>query len=230
MKKLKHLSSLIIPAFLFSLSGWATQYVVLSDIDDTVRITNVQSYWETFKNALFKKDIFLGIPSLYQSVRENCDGVIYLSAGPQCLRDDLEKTLEEVGLPLGPIHLRNWMSGLSAAKFKESLINELIDQTKSSFLVIADDTESDPFIFSDFRKRHPDRFIEIYIHRVKGIDLPEGVIGYSNPFDIAVREVNAGRLDSRNAVEVAHTILGQNRFDLLYPWFKMCPRDYSPPC
>jgi hypothetical protein len=80
---------------------------VISDIDDTVKVTNVASRRELLANTLLRE--FYAVPGMaevYQGWQEAGTAFHYVSASPWQLANCLSGFLRDAGLPSGSMHLK----------------------------------------------------------------------------------------------------------------------------
>src|SRR5690606_40571613 len=77
-----------------SLSLYA-RLVVVSDLDDTIKIINSGNEVEAARNALTTNLVFTAIPSFYQELARYTDELHILSAGPSLLRN---KIINDLGI------------------------------------------------------------------------------------------------------------------------------------
>lgn len=210
-----------------SLSHEAIQ--VISDVDDTIRIIHVGSYYDVLKNAFYSQNIFDGTQVLYDAFFQNKMELVYLSGSPQSLQSRLENLLfSHYQMPRGRTILSNWWEWKTSGDFKRGQLKHLIQDSDSRFILIGDDTESDPEVYSEL-KAGPDgaKILKIYIHQMKGRPLPNLVTGFSTVFDVALNESEENRLDVSQVLNIGHSILKNQDQDLLFPYFKYCPVDYE---
>lgn len=219
-------------------------YLLVLDIDDTLKITHVDSMKEALWNGVYGKSVYLGMSELVQILAEKAKSITYLSGSPQSLNDRLEHLLvEEYRFPHGEFILNNWLKFQSTRGFKAGQLQRMATQSTLPFLLIGDDTQSDPEVFVAFRdaqmRANSDgqpsglgggrsgRTTGIYIHQVKRRPLPDGVVGYTSAFDLALHEVEAGRIQPEAAIHLGEVIVNTQHPELLFPYFKVCPEDDS---
>jgi hypothetical protein len=172
---------------------------------------------------------------LYQEMTQTHEPVAYLSGSPQSFEYRVQKLLiDNSGFPEGEFFLNNWLSlnnwinWKSIRKFKSEELVDLAIRSDLPFLMIGDDEQVDPEVYLDFQRKYPaQRTVEIYIHRVKGRTLPEGVIPFTSAFDIALHEYEKGRLSLTSVMRVGHAVMTQGGEDRLFPSFKVCPKVFS---
>ncbi|KAG7095800.1 hypothetical protein E1B28_006500 [Marasmius oreades] len=160
---------------------------VISDIDDTIKVSNVLDKLKLAKSTLLDDPTpVAGMPELYKSLATsmNQPQFIYISGSPfqlyPFLRDFVDTTY-----PQGPLFLRNLTItdlGLLLDSFSEDASTKLeyklsqiarvnVMYPKKSFLSIGDSTEKDPEIYAAAFKAHGGDFIRcIWIHLVDGAE------------------------------------------------------------
>jgi hypothetical protein len=149
---------------------------VISDIDDTVKITDVRDQREVLLNTFVRP--FKAVPGMaerYQNLARNPQTRFhYLSSSPIQLLPPLTGFLTDAGFPLGSIHLREsttWRtlipeSGESRA-YKLAAIERLMeDFPLRRFLLIGDSGELDPEIYGEVARTRPERVEGVVIRDV----------------------------------------------------------------
>jgi phosphatidate phosphatase APP1 len=152
-------------------------YAVVTDIDDTLLITEVSSKYRMLRNTFFgnalTRKAFPGITEFYQALHQGKDGlgfhpIFYLSKSPWNLYDFLVAFMRIHQLPNGPILLRDL--GLRPSRpigHKHYWIEELMRlYPELQFVLVGDSGESDQQIFTQAAERHPGRVPVIYIRDV----------------------------------------------------------------
>jgi hypothetical protein len=204
-------------------------YAIVSDIDDTIRISNVLSKYDVIRRGLVGSDVFQGMKELYEELGKASKGITYLSGSPHWFANQISTFLiNRMGFPLGDIILSNWWYWESTENFKTREIVEISEKKKFPFVIVGDDTQADPKVFSTFKKVYgSDRTLAIYIHRIQDIPLPDEVTPFWNAYDIALHEFENGRLKEHQVLRVGEVILNTPRLDLVFPTFKICPNEYT---
>ncbi|WP_225781397.1 App1 family protein [Xenophilus sp. Marseille-Q4582] len=151
---------------------------VISDIDDTVKITQVHDRREMLLNTFVRP--FQAAPGLAAHFRRlaQAEGTRfhYLSASPFQLAPALEDFLRDEAFPAGSLHLREstrWTtlipgSGVSRAHKLGVIAQLLADFPQRRFLLVGDSGEADPEIYAQVAREHPDRIAAIVIRDVQG--------------------------------------------------------------
>jgi hypothetical protein len=158
---------------------------VVSDIDDTIKITEIPAGPEiVFKNTFLRE--FAAAPGMADRYRGLAgEGAVfhYVSGGPWQLYRPLAALLGEAGYPEGTFHMKSVSKNLLAAGTWEGLaklaqgdatfdqkveqISELLDRFPGRrFTLIGDSGEKDPEVFRAIRDEYGPRVERIYIRHV----------------------------------------------------------------
>lgn len=157
-----------------------TENIIVSDIDDTVLITHVNSFLKLkmIFHTLFHNERsrlpFEDIADVLHDLTLNQDGkavnpIFYLSNSPWNLYNLLTNFLKFQNIPLGPLFLRDF--GIKLGKKRETFKNHkkntlehlLNFYTDHKFILLGDATENDTDIYLDVYNRYSDRIEHIYI-------------------------------------------------------------------
>lgn len=165
----------------------AARFGVISDLDDTVTITQVRRPWRAVSNVLLRnarsRAVFPGTAALYRALVAGPSGIerplFYLSNSPWNLHDVLADVLQTRGFPRGPLLLRDY--GFDAEVFlkddrhkPEQLRRILTTYPTLPFLLIGDSGEHDPAIYRQTVRDFPGRVLAIVIRDVtRGLDAIE---------------------------------------------------------
>jgi hypothetical protein len=230
LKKLSLIAALGVVLSLVALSATShaadkAKYLLVSDIDDTIKITNVLDKDEALKNGLFGHRVFLGMSELYQELAHS-SGFVYMSGSPPFLEHSLQDMLiKEHHFPDGRFELRDWITE-DIYKFKTAGFAELAKTCDLPFIALGDDTERDFDVLSEFRKMHGEqKLVGAYIHRVTGRQIPSNVTPYHVAYEVALAELEAGRLTADQALRVGNAMLKANKPEEAIPSFAECPED-----
>lgn len=219
---------LIVLSFFLSLPSIAAEkFRIVSDVDDTIKITNVDEIADAVWNGLFTKHAFAGMGRLYAELTAAHPGteIHYLSAANELLRPNIRRFLDVNGFPTGEITLKRVFENRDTAAYKIEKLEELFAQYPDDrFILIGDDTQADPHAYYTLFMKYPERVAEIYIRSVRGVRLPSGVYGFTTAFDIARAEFDFGRFDFPSVEGIAQAILDETRNRRILPPFHACPR------
>lgn len=227
---------ILISSFIAAGAQAADSFIIVSDLDDTVKVTHVCSRNNMTFNAMASKLAFSGMPVLYHSLlgeSHHTVRLMFLSGSPSFLRDKVIEFLEHSHFPSYTLTLRGLREFIKApvSDYKKKKMKELYGGLKDkSFILIGDDTENDPEVYADFstRMKKRNKILAIYIRRITGRDLPKGSIGFVTAYDIALREFKAGRLSEIKTAEVGNIVLNEKIDEAFLPDFQQCPKVYEP--
>lgn len=151
---------------------------VISDIDDTVKITQVNDRREMLLNTFVRRfEAAPGLPEHFRRLaRVAGTRFHYLSASPFQLAPPLQDFLRDEAFPPGSLHLREstrWNtlipgSGDSRAHKLGVIAQLLADFPQRRFLLVGDSGEADPEIYAQAAREHSKRIAAIVIRDVNG--------------------------------------------------------------
>jgi hypothetical protein len=152
---------------------------VISDIDDTIKITEVRDRNATLRNTFLRE--FQPVPGMaefYQRLaRERGAQFHYISASPWQLYEPLAAFVDAHGFPRGTFELKEfrWKSRkffslfANPEKYKPGVIEPLLKQfPQRRFILIGDSGERDPEIYAALARKFPQQIERIYIRDVTG--------------------------------------------------------------
>ena len=204
-------------------------FILVSDVDDTVKVTDVLHRNVSMRNAIHSKLVFAGMAELYRDLLGKdspAERLEFISGSPRILlTHKVDECLRDAHFPPYRAALRNRVG--SVADFKTRVLRRLYGGSESQFLLIGDDTQSDPEVYAKFAAaKKPDQVLAVYIHQITGRALPPRSIPYLTAFDIALKEYQAQRLNALQAAEVGVAVLASQEATFL-PGFQKCPREYA---
>lgn len=149
---------------------------VISDIDDTVKVSNVRDKKALLENTFLKPFVPApGMAALYQELAGRGATFHYVSSSPWQLYPPLRDFFNDVGLPDGSFHLKSF-------RFKDESFFNLFKSSRNTkppeietllvkfperdFILIGDSGEADPEIYGDIARRYPGRVRAILIRNV----------------------------------------------------------------
>jgi hypothetical protein len=151
---------------------------VVSDIDDTVKITVIRDHDETLANTFVRPFRAVeGMGVLYSRWASEGAAIHYVSGSPRQLFQPLLELFESEGFPHGGWYLRTVRVNPrkisealeSAAPIKrEKIIALFARYPERKFVLVGDSGESDPEIYADLYRRYPERVLRIFIRDVSG--------------------------------------------------------------
>ena len=160
-------------------TGWG----VISDIDDTIKVTQTSSVLGILRNTFTVEtpQPISGMPELYEHMSSTLSRppFFYLSASPYNLYPFLRR-FREAHYPHGTIILRDasWQNlGGLIASMNENTRDYKIDRMVKihawfphrRFVCFGDSTQSDPEAYGELARRFPGWIRAVFIHKVTGI-------------------------------------------------------------
>lgn len=154
---------------------------IISDIDDTVLVTHTQNPVKKLRTLLiknaYKRKAVREMRELYQHFADAGNSFFYISNSEANLFPMIRLFLEHQGLPIGPVFLKSfkkWKNLFKRKKKRErgyhkkekiQLLFEVFPDMK--FILIGDDSQQDPEIYSYFARNYPDRINRIFIRHAR---------------------------------------------------------------
>lgn len=151
-------------------------YSVISDIDDTIKQSQVTDKSELLKNTFLREFRAVdGMPELYRILAGTGASVHYVSSSPWQLYQPLDGFLEKAGFPQGTLHLKHFRLKDSSAldllgsqtDTKLKAISPILERfPERRFVLIGDSGEQDPEIYGQIAREHPEQVVGIFIRNV----------------------------------------------------------------
>ena len=145
---------------------------VISDIDDTIKESNVRDRRELLMNT-FVRDYRCveGMSDVYRQWSEAEVDFHYVSSSPWQLLESLQKMKSEFQFPEGSMHLRNFRLRdqflrklMFRRKGKATEIKKLIKNLpQRKFILVGDSGEKDPEIYSKICRKFPSQVKGVFI-------------------------------------------------------------------
>lgn len=218
---LKIISTFVI---FFQLNVYAGQINIISDLDDTLKITNVSDWNEAIQNALFNTDPFMGMPDLINQMSGYTDKFFIVTGSPSLLNKNIEKFLKVNELNPTEVIARNLIRDRDTKEFKIKVISKIIENNAGEFILLGDDTQEDQVIFKTILEKFPQRLKAIYIHQVKNEKPLTGFHGFYSALDIVKEEYKNGRMNLSEAYFLAKKFLLARDLSTAFPDFSYCPK------
>ena len=181
---------------------------VISDIDDTVKVTNVADRRELLRNTMLREFTAVpGMPEAYRRWEEAGARFHYVSSSPWQLSNCLCTFLGAAGLPAGSMHLKLFrlkdstpLGRLATRKrSKRRAIEQIMaDFPRRRFVLVGDSGERDPEVYAAVARRRSDQVAAVLIRRVPARTAANHA---SLRFDKLARRLPAGALQTFNVAE-----------------------------
>ncbi len=154
---------------------------IISDVDDTVVISDVSYKTKLLRNSLIvppaQRKPVEGMASLYQRLLAQNPApeiapLFYVSGSPKQLTENLRLFLQENNFPRGVLQLKEVFgtegdSLRDQQAYKLRRIQTILDAFPGvRFSLFGDDGEHDPEIYAEIVRRNPQRIVGVWIRRV----------------------------------------------------------------
>ena len=150
---------------------------VISDIDDTIKISNVLDKKKLLKNTFTKTFRAVpGMPAVYKKWKQQGRVFHYVSSSPWQLFPALDEFMQTNSYPRGSMHLKlvrlkdtSFFNLFSSPKNgKIPTITSLLKAwPQRKFVLVGDSGEKDPDIYAHIAREYPDQILKIYIRDVR---------------------------------------------------------------
>ena len=231
-------------SLLLTLSAYASGPVILvTDIDDTIKVSHVLDKDSALANVSQKDNAFLGMPQLYRAMvqERKVDQVFYLSNAPaRVMTVYHQRFLASSGFPSGVLLLKE---GADRDHKVSSLRTIIRKQKPRELILIGDNGERDTEFYAQIVSEHPGLKITTFIrhaYSVEGFDrrsgkpLERGQLGFASSIDLAEKIGQRGYLSAvayeRLALEIIPRALTEGKLlkrglHIMFPAWLDC-RDY----
>jgi phosphatidate phosphatase APP1 len=154
---------------------------IISDIDDTILVSEVLSTRRLLSNSLTipaeNRSAVPGLAALYHRIAKKnpapeATPIFYVSGSPRQLTDSLRRFLKVNDFPRGVLQLKEIStersdSLLDTPAYKRKHIDKILAAFPGvKFMLIGDDGEKDPEIFAAVAEKYPERVEGVWIRRV----------------------------------------------------------------
>jgi phosphoserine phosphatase len=151
---------------------------VLSDVDDTIKISAVQDRLELLRNTFAREPkATAGAAAAFRAWRSRGAKVHFLSGSPWHLYPLFDELLASKDFPAASFDLRQYRIKnitqlyhlADTVAFKTAVIKRLLKQfPQRSFVMIGDSGQHDPEIYAAAARAHPQQVIGVFIRKVNG--------------------------------------------------------------
>jgi hypothetical protein len=171
--------------------------VLISDIDDTLKVAHIRSTVGKVANAFRTKNVFLGMNDLIAAVKIDSDAeVYYLTNAPVSIMKRSHTSLLKNGkFPSGKLLMRQ--TGVSSNDHKRIALQRIMETDKPDTVVlIGDNGEKDIKFYNTIAKRFPGIKFHTFIRIAYSIDADhapmKGQYGFISPLEITAKLYNEG--------------------------------------
>jgi hypothetical protein len=218
------------------------QHVLVSDIDDTVKITDVNDASDSISNSFFGRDGFPGMAPLFDALRAsdgdsapsvNPPDLSFVTGSPSFLRSAIEEFLHLNGFFDWALITRNFFGRPEMVEYKTGAIRGLLgklSEAEQEAYLFGDDTQADPQVYQIIQDGCPDLIAGVYIRQIRNDrdDLP-GQKGFFTAVDIGIDLLLQARLRTEDIKAILADFrdpeCGTFEGDRAFPPFAQCPWD-----
>jgi len=218
----------------------ARKHVIISDIDDTVKHTDVDDKSDALGNALFNRTGFSGMAPLYSglrlsdgdpTVRTGPSDLIFVSGSPAIFEGAIEEFLNLNGYALWSLFTRGLSNWAGTREFKLRTIRDLLRglaARETEVYLVGDDTQKDPVVYRTIAQEFPELIHGVYIREVLRENSPiDGQLGFHSAADVGLELFLRGRLTEHDIYRILDDFYrpesGEFDAERAFPDFAECP-------
>lgn len=196
-------------AFLFSISistsvQAASNALLISDIDDTIRQTNVLNMASLH---VLKNDEFAGLSLLYNYLAESTiDKTVYVTGIPDPLKKTSELFLLMHAFPFGKVHARDFFESSTIDHKLKAIRKILKRETPNALVLVGDNGEHDPLIYQTIEAEFPGQSI-VYMHQLYDRAIPAGQVPWLTSVDLSLNMYAVGLINSAEFDVVSRNVM-----------------------
>lgn len=197
---------------------------LISDLDDTIKISHTQSKFITVYRGLFRSSAFSGMAKLYhEMLTPQGSHFTIISSSPPTIEKKIRYFIHKNHFPEPKLILRDWIRSPAVKAFKVKALHKEVEKSKHPLILIGDDTQYDPEIYYELSMIFPKKILCRYIRKIRGRELPAESIGFFTAFDIACHEYAQGRLSNEAVLMIGKEILDAKKLSRILPSFSLLP-------
>lgn len=194
-------------SLLLSLASFSQQdnFVVVSDYDDTFRITGYKTIPKIW-NALYTDKVYAGNTELYTAFKQNATAIYFVSNSPEMLRKKIIRRISKLDLQPDSFFLYHGKG--KKFDYKLASIKKIAAMHPNTKLILlGDNATEDHCVYDSIRQLYPKQIAKIYIRTVRSKwKQPEDIFTFYTAFEIAVSELDAGRLSKKEILSIGKAI------------------------
>lgn len=200
--------------------GASAQTILVSDLDDTIKVSYVLDPESAAANGAMIHNVFMGMPELYHAIAKTPElkTIKYLSNAPKKIIGDLhQRFLDFNDFPEGELVTRSWTQIFSGNAHKLRSLRAFIKKYQpKSMILIGDNGEADAQIYAEIREEFPAITGPTYIRQAYssfGFDnnyakpMFAGQIPFASSIDIALDLYDKGLLEQKTVTDLVRSIV-----------------------
>jgi phosphatidate phosphatase APP1 len=144
-------------------SLWAKELVIISDLDETLRVANVEKKFKAGIKLIGGVKPYEGLTAIFQDIKlKNPDAKFYYLSNSFPFLYNGKKWVKENGLPAGEVFQRSLKD--KSDSFKSEKLKQIgANHSDASILMFGDNIEHDPKFYSEFKAQSQISDIRIFI-------------------------------------------------------------------
>lgn len=194
---------------LFITSSVYSRTLLISDVDDTIKVSYVLDHDSVIANVPMVRNVFMGMPELYHDIAKipSLSAIKYLSNAPRGVVANLHKRFLRINnFPHGDLVPRRLRDTTTGNNHKLNSIRGFINQYRpEALLLIGDNGEADAEIYATIREEYPE------LPALTFIRLAYSSYGFSNNYGKSLHEGQEGFVSS---VDIATRLYQQGLFSM----------------
>ena len=203
--------------------GQAHGALIISDVDDTIKITNSGSLVDAAWSGVFTKDVFPGMPEMYRAWGEQ-NKIYFVTGAPTLISGRISELLREHNVTYESLTTRSNILERTHS-YKMRAISRIMDRAPNEqVILIGDDVSADHLVFQDLAEKYPGRILAAYVRPVKNRAALENQIPYVTAYDIATTELREQRLGIVQYGRITAAVMTGDAAKL-FPKFTWCPKE-----
>lgn len=179
------------------------QVVVVSDVDDTIKVSHVLDTWDSFRRA-YQTEAFWQMPELYREIDKNAVEFFYVSNAPKGLMEGSHTNFLNVNnFAPGPLLLPSF-SEREGHKIRQ-IEKIILEQNPRILILIGDNGEKDPEFYEYITQKYRSPFMDIltfiridYNYEEEGAPLRPGQKSFVTAGEVALQLHRWGLLSDQS--------------------------------
>lgn len=203
-------------SFYCSSSNQNPEYVIITDVDDTLLETGATSLGKMIQTTLLgnslTRELVPGISELINELHHTSNNpVFYVTSSPWNLHGFLGRVFTRAQLPKGGIFMTDW--GLTPKQWltprhdvhKGSAIKRIAEwYQQSEFILFGDNSQVDHKIYADFIRANPEKIKAVFIRNVSSAEKADDTLQIINRVNKDINREIMFFVD--NAEEIKHQL------------------------
>lgn len=144
-------------------------FVVISDFDDTVAVSNVVDRPAFLRAALLQdfnnQPAVPGMSAVYRCLAEQRTPLAFVSGSPHQYAPRIAAFLSHHSFPPAALYLRD-LGPDTLSGYKQPTLRRLLASFDQKVILVGDSGEHDPEVYAEIAREYPDRVMAIYIRDV----------------------------------------------------------------